>query len=503
MKITTFGAIYIGSYEVSLKIFELTARNPIREIDYVRARVEIGKDTYQKGYIGYELLEELGNVLYEYKKIMDGYKVDAYEAYAGGVFSDVKNELFVLEQLYIRSGIRVKVLSNSERRFIGYKAMAFHSSFEDIARQGAAVVDVGGDSLQITLFSEGKVITTQHLVLGTMRLKEQLSEISNSVAHGEKQIEELINKDLEFFKTLHIKNRRIKTIIFMGDYITELTKRKIVSSEKFIKSMHKFYKKNVEQITAELNITNERDPLLMPYIVLYTRLAEELNAEDIWAPGASVSDGIAWDYALKKGIVKPAHDFECDILSAAKHIAKRYKSFSPHVELVRDVSVQIFDTMKKQHGMQKRERLLLQVAAILHSCGRYISLARGAECSYEIIKESEIIGLSREEREIVAFAVLYNGLPMAEYEEVADRLDKTAYMKVAKLAAILQVADAVDRSHKQKIRSLTMNIKERRLTMTAEALEDIILEKSQLDERAVYFERVFGIKPVLREKRTY
>ena len=69
MKITTFAAIYIGSYEVSLKIFELSAKKPIREIDHVRARVELGKESYQKGYIGYELMEELGNVLAEYKKI--------------------------------------------------------------------------------------------------------------------------------------------------------------------------------------------------------------------------------------------------------------------------------------------------------------------------------------------------------------------------------------------------------------------------------------------------
>lgn len=156
MKITTFAAIYIGSYEVSLKIFELSAKKPIREIDHVRARVELGKDSYQKGYIGYELMEELGNVLAEYKKIMEGYRVDDYTAYAGGVFRDTKNELFVLDQLYIRTGIHIQVLSNSEHRFIGYKSVAFRQEFDEMTRQGAAVVDVGGGSLQITLVFQWK-----------------------------------------------------------------------------------------------------------------------------------------------------------------------------------------------------------------------------------------------------------------------------------------------------------------------------------------------------------
>ncbi len=63
MKITTFAAIYIGSYEVSLKIFELSPRKPLRVIDHVRARVELGRDAYQKDMIGYELMDELGMVL--------------------------------------------------------------------------------------------------------------------------------------------------------------------------------------------------------------------------------------------------------------------------------------------------------------------------------------------------------------------------------------------------------------------------------------------------------
>ncbi|MBO5302657.1 MAG: HD domain-containing protein [Lachnospiraceae bacterium] len=510
MKITTFAAIYIGSYEVSLKIFEFGAKKPIREIDHIRARVELGKDSYQKGYIGYELMEELGNVLSEFKKIMEGYKVDAYEAYAGGVFRDSKNDVFVLDQLYIRTGIKVRVLSNSEQRFIGYKSVAFHEEFDEITKHGAAVVDLGGDSLQVTLFAEGKVVTTQHIMLGAMRLREQLSAIGNSAVHYEKQIEEMVNKDLEVFKSLYMKDLKIKTIIFIGDYIMELMKKtekkadkKLVSSEKFVKSMRKFYRKNVEQIAAELNLSNENDPLLVPYIVLYTRITEELNAEEIWAPGVNVSDGIANDYAQRHKMVKSMHDFDADIIAAAKQLSLRYESFSPHIDALTEMSALIFDTMKKQHGMGKREKLLLQVAAILHDCGKYVSLANGPACAYEIIKSTEIIGLSHLEREVIACTVLYNTYPLADYEELADRMDKNSYMKVAKLSAILRVANAMDRSHKQKFQNVKAVIRDRQLVITIETQDDIILEKGLLMAKAEYFERVFGIKPVIREKRIY
>ena len=507
MKITTFAAIYIGSYEVSLKIFELSAKKPIREIDHVRARVELGKDSYQKGYIGYELMEELGNVLAEYKKIMEGYRVDDYTAYAGGVFRDTKNELFVLDQLYIRTGIHIQVLSNSEHRFIGYKSVAFRQEFDEMTRQGAAVVDVGGGSLQITLFSNGKVITTQHMVLGTMRLREKLAAIGNSVAHYETQLEELVNKDLEVFKSLYMKDNKIKYIIFMGDYIMEMIGKtdkradRTVASDKFVKTMRKLYKKNLEQIASELNLSNENDALLLPYLVLYTRITEELNTEEIWAPGANVSDGMAYEYAEKKQILKPVHDFEEDILSAARKLSKRYESFSPHINALTKMAVLIFDAMKKVHGMENRERLLLQVAAILHDCGKYVSLARGPECAYNIIMESEIIGLTHLEREIIARTVLYNTYPLDDYEELADVLDQKSYMTVAKLSAILRVSNAMDRSHKQKFKNVKASIRGKQLIITIETADDIILEKGLFNTKAEFFEKVFGMQPVIREKR--
>ena len=63
MAIHTFAAIYIGSYEVSLKIFEISARKNIRKIDYIRSRIELGRDAYSRGVIGYELVEALCDTL--------------------------------------------------------------------------------------------------------------------------------------------------------------------------------------------------------------------------------------------------------------------------------------------------------------------------------------------------------------------------------------------------------------------------------------------------------
>lgn len=77
----------------------------------------------------------------------------------------------------------------------------------------------------------------------------------------------------------------------------------------------------------------------------------------------------------------------------------------------------------------------------------------------------------------MASTVLYNTYPLDDYEAVADRLDQVSYVIVAKLAAILRVSNAMDRSHKQKFKNVKAVVKEKELVITIESVDDIILER--------------------------
>ena len=512
MAIITFAAIYIGSYEVSLKIFELSGKKKIREIDHIRTRLELGRDTYHSGVIGYDLVEELCDILSDFARIMQGYRVREYRAYAGIVVKEAKNMLFILDQIKTRTGLDVGILSNSERRFLTYKSVAAKSGFEKMTKDSAAVIDVGGGSIQITLFIHGRVVTTQHLAIGTMRLMEMLYDIEHNFLHLEPQLEELVDKELTVFISQYMHpGEKIRNVMLMGDYITEIMRKvpkaanekNMVDARRFVDFLDKLDNKSVEEISEELNLSNEKDVLVLPSVILYGRLTQAMQAQTIWFPDVDTSDGIAYDYAYEHKIVRSPHDFEEDILSAAKNMSMRYMSYSRHINALIEMSTLIFNAMKKVHGMGRRERLLLQVAAILHDCGKYISLANSAACAYQIIHSTEIIGLSHLEREMVANVVLYHSTPMDPYEELADRMDSDSYMIVAKLAAIMKVANAMDRSHKQKFKNVKAVIKNKELVITIETVDDISLERGLLAAKATAFESIFGLKPVIREKRVY
>ena len=164
----------------------------------------------------------------------------------------------------------------------------------------------------------------------------------------------------------------------------------------------------------------------------------------------------------------------------------------------------IFEAMKKIHGLDKRAGLLLRLAALLHDCGKYISLANLGECSYNIIMSTEIIGLSHTEREIVANVVKYNHLEFDYYESMnkGTNLAKEDYMIIAKLTAILKLANGLDRSHKQKFKDVRIVLKEQELVITVDTPVDITLERGLFKHRSEFFKEVYSITPVIKQKRS-
>ena len=143
MAIKTFASIYIGSFEVSMKIFEFSSKKSIRTIDNVDARLDLGKDSFVNRNLGYEIVDQLCDILSQFKEIMQGYKVDDYEIYTSSVLRDSSNALFVLDQIHLRTGFTVNVISNSEHRFLSYKSVAGQARFEGIVSHHAAV-NIGG-----------------------------------------------------------------------------------------------------------------------------------------------------------------------------------------------------------------------------------------------------------------------------------------------------------------------------------------------------------------------
>lgn len=507
----TFAAIDVGSYELSMKIFEISQKTGIHEIDCIRHRIALGADTYTTGKISVEKMDELCEVLREFSDIMKSYKVDDYQAYGTSAIRETANTMILLDQIKNRTGITVEVISNSEQRFLDYKAVATKGEiFEKYIDEDTAILDIGGGSIQISLFEKDTLVTTQNMRLGVMRLRERLETLSPKSNQYEKFIEEMVNDQFSLFKKFYLKDREISNLLVIDDYMSPVLQKKEITrnpgnldDKSFMHFMDSIAGKSLIDISRMLEISEENASLLFHSGVLTKRIMEVLGAKNIWAPEVCLCDGIAYEYAQKKKLLKKVHDFEKDIIASTANISKRYMCSRKRNEIMEALALSIFDTMKKIHGLGKRERLLLQIAAQLNDCGKYISQTDVGECSFRIIMATEIIGLSHTEREIVAYVAKYNRDEFEYYEELADHtlISRESYLTIAKLTAILRVANGLDRSHKQKFKDFRTTLKEDELTILVDTDEDITLEKGLLTARTKFFEEVYSVRTVIRQKR--
>ncbi len=518
MSYKTFAAIDVGSYELGMKIYEISTKNGIKEIDHIRHRIELGTDSYFMGKIDSARVDELCRMLNEFTAIMKSYKVDGYKAYGTSAIRESQNRLILLDQIETRTGIKIEVLSNSEQRFLDYKSVAsIGRDFQKIIEKSTAFIDIGGGSIQISLFDEDSLVTSQNIRPGVLRMREELTRVSYRSYQLEEMVEEMFCGNLEIFKELFIGDRKIQNIILVDDYASLILQRNYlktnkkghVNTEIFLEFVDSLKKKKTKEIALALGIAQENISLLHISSLMIKHMIKMLGAEVLWAPGVSLCDGMAYEYAEQNHLLSTsgeitAHDFEQDILACARDVNRRYHSIERRTAGREMIALTIFDNMKKSYGFSRRDRLLLQLSAILSECGRYISLSNVGESSYSIIMATEIIGLSHLEREIVANIVKYSTEQFEYYDMLRGTvtLDINSYLRIAKLTAIIKLAEGLDLSHKDKFDNMKITNDDNIMFLTVETNADMTLELGMFGQSSMFFEEVFNVKPVIRQKKS-
>lgn len=507
MAVKTFAAINVGSTDVSMKIYEVTAKKGYRLLDYVSNIIELGSDTYADGYISEESVERLCDILNRFSLKMKEYGTIEYEAYATSAVREAKNNVVVLDLLKLRTGIEIKTLSNSEHRFVMYKGLAVQlENFEKIAEKNTAIIDIGSGSIQISLMNNGKLTATQNIPIGALRIRDRLKNFRFDTAHLQRVMEEFVANEIDTFRNYYLGDKEIKNVIAIGDEITnllqvepELAMKEQLNEQELQKIFEKVLQKSPSEIAREYKIPYERATLILPAVMICGVFLSQAKADLIWTPKIDFCDGLVVDMLDRSKKIHFEHDFEEDVRSAVQHMAKRYRCNRNHNVNVAKIACMIFDKTKKIHGLKEKQRLQLEIAAMLHDCGKFINMNAAAVNSYDIIMSTEIMGLSHKEREEVANIVKYNSVIFPDYRESRKNFGDADYMVVAKLTAILRVANAMDRSHKQKASAYRIVVKNKQMVITIDTLYDLALERGLFDEKADFFQQVYGIRPVLKE----
>lgn len=231
--------------------------------------------------------------------------------------------------------------------------------------------------------------------------------------------------------------------------------------------------------------------------LVYKLFLERTAALRLVVPQVSIREGMLID--LAQGVdPELQEEFFSQIIASAANLGRRYHYDEAHNRHVADLCMVLFDALAREHGMNRRERMMLETAALLHDIGMYIRGASHQKHGQYIVANSEIFGLHREELDIIANVVRYHrGDPPDSTDIEYIALQREERMLVLKMASILRVADALDRSHSQRIRDITVERLSETVVLHTGEDRDLSMERIGLEEKADMFQDVFGYKVVL------
>ncbi len=503
-------AIDVGSHALRMKIGEISKNGEFRELENFRQLASLGHDTFTKNKVSYETVERTCAVLKDFKKVMQDYNVERYAAVATSAVREAENKDYIVDQINRKTGVEIRVLSNSEEQFLTHKAIKNSlGNYDEVINEGAIIIVIGAGSIQVTTYKKGRLQSSQNVKLGALRIRELLGILENSSSKYYRILEEFISVNLESLDIFQ-EAKSYKHLIAIGgemSIILHLMGKKqeeeyqIIEKEDFDHLYSQLLKMTTNEIWSTYKIKRERAEIIVPSMMLFRKFLPRTTDGTLLVPGVALTDGLV--RTIYEDIYKQSVQEETigDIITCARQIGKKFNNNQNHVDAVESFAVAIFDRTKRLHGL-KEEKVLLRVASQLHDIGKYIGLDQHANHSYAIIHKLEIFGLSDAQVEIVANVSKYHGYNSPNNRDFSFRsMSGKDRITAAKLTAILRLADALDHSHNQKLSINSIRNEGNNLVIRCESTENTVLEEWAFDHKTDFFEEVFGVTPILRIKR--
>ena len=500
----TVAVVDIGASAVRLVVAELAAgRQPFVVEEVVRG-VSLGKDTFSTGRIGSGAMEAALHALEGFKRIMDEHRASRYRAVATSAVREASNADTFLDRVQVRTGLQVDVIDVSEESRLVYLAvrdcLAGHPA---LSASHALLVEVGGGSADITLLEGDRPKYSGVYALGSVRLRQGLRHWAGDrerrvrlLARNIGNVVRDIDRDIPMHSAEYM-------IALGGD--VRLAAQELVDApegslsevprDAFVEFCGRVEKLAEEEITDRFGLSPGDAEALVPALLVYRALLLETSAKGLTVPPASLRDGLLADMTEPPGSGRPDSlaDFGRQVLASAEALGEKYRHDAVHARAVAHLAARLFDELKDEHGLDARDRLLLEVAAVLHNIGVFVGLRAHHKHAQYLIQASDIFGLSSDDRAIIANVARYHrrGLPQQSHLPYMA-LDRTERVRVNKLSALLRIANALDAEHSQKVQDLHVKAADGVWLLEVEGVGDLAMERMKVEARADLFHDVFG-----------
>jgi exopolyphosphatase/guanosine-5'-triphosphate,3'-diphosphate pyrophosphatase len=509
-------AIDIGTNSIHMIVVQVRPDLSFETVDREKEMVRLGAGGLDGRPLSDAAMAAALDTLGRFKQLAVSRQVEEIVASATSAVREAPNGGEFLAAVAERTSIHPLVISGQEEARLVHLAAAYGVN----ASGGTTVViDIGGGSTEMTLGTASEVHLARSFALGVIRLTDRFVTSDPLSERDERRLVKHIRGKVSEFATQVRAAGFDRVIATSGTSLSlgevALAGRRLFASDQIhhsrisAKELHRVRKEIVSRDMQKRlrlpGLDTRRADLIVPGAVLLDTLIRELGAEEITLCDYGLREGLVLDFIARnrKEIVRT--DRYPDIRRrSVVELGERCRWYPEHAEQVARLALSLFDQTRGLHGGSDREREWLEYAALLHDIGGHISYARHHRHSYYLIRNGGLRGFEPEEIEAIALMARYHrrGRPRKSHAALAS-LPGGVRKAVRVGAAVLRVAESLDRSHGQVVDLVELQPHGDRLTLVIRSRGPVELERWAAHKQLRPLSKMLGRKVEIEDPSSY
>lgn len=466
-------AIDIGSNSIRQIVADVSAAGSIRIIDEMKAAPRLGAGLSRAGKMSAGSMRYALEAIQRMATLARQLGAARILAVATSAVREAENRRDFLDLVREETGLKVRLLTGEDEARLSFRSALAHF---DLGVRRAVVMDIGGGSLELAMSADGVVERLESYPFGAIRLTEEYLGDRPKPKHL-KRLRTAVREGIR--RALPVRDWRGALLIGSGGTFTNLGAMHLAARGlPYDGRVHgtQVTREEVEHLLDTLLASSRQERAVIPGLnparadIILAGLAvaaevmARIEAREVSVSGYGIREGLLLESA--RVTPAPADPGEARERSI-RQFAERCHYERPHAEHVRDLALQLFDALGRRLKCTPDDRALLADAALLHDVGYHIGHARHHKHSFHLISHAELLGVRPEEQMLIAHVARYHrgAEPRRRHREFAQ-LDRDARRRIRRLAAILRLADGLDRGHAGAIRQVKVRWLERAVRVT-------------------------------------
>ena len=421
---------------------------------------------------------------------------------------EAENGSEIVDRIARETGVVVDVISGRDEA-----RMIFRAIRADVAlgESPALCFDLGGGSLEVMVGDATGLLWSDSVKLGVARLTAELVR-SDPLSEVDRQ--RLVTRLTRVLAPLaaEVADMRPGLVVCTSGTLCDLARLVVarrdgvrpepVPREPFRFSRDEFAPLHTELVASSAaerarlaGIDTQRVDLLPAGSMMLATAMELFGFDQVVACESALREGMVLEAIARHDPSDWADDPQAVRRASVLALCRRCNWDEGHGRQVARLAGDLFDRLLPLHHLGQVDRELLEQAALLHDIGEHVARDDHHEHSAYLIRHGKLRGFTAHEVAALASIARFHGRDDPEpRRERFERLEVESRRRVLTLAAILRVADGLDRGRVSAVDSVDVDLVRGRACVEVAGSRDLDLELWGARRKRDLVERLLGCR---------